>query len=272
MSSLTPQVMFNVEPVSPTLTLGEGPHWHPPTQSLYFVELFQGKINRYHPETNGYFSASIEGYNGIVSLVIPIEFKPDTFVVGLGSSIGTVEWDGRSNKTSRPKYMKLIDDTPGNNLNDGKVDAIGRLWIDTYKYMVEAHDFDIASGDLSNRKVIFDLSVTKIESFPDGITINRDGNLWLACFNSNQESFPILKIDPNTGTLLMTVQLPAYQITSVASGPELDQLYMTTGSIWLTEEQKCKQPYSGALLRVTNTGSTGFAGVSAKYNLCPVEN
>lgn len=49
----------NVERVSPALELGEGPHWNPATQSLYFVDLHQGKINRYHPETNGYFSAII---------------------------------------------------------------------------------------------------------------------------------------------------------------------------------------------------------------------
>jgi len=50
-------------------------------------------------------------------------------VVGLGPSIGLVEWDGFANETSRPEYVKLIDDTPGNRLNDGKADATGRLWV-----------------------------------------------------------------------------------------------------------------------------------------------
>lgn len=51
--------LANVERVSPNLELGEGPHWHTPTRSLYFVDLHRGKINRYHPETNGFFSAVI---------------------------------------------------------------------------------------------------------------------------------------------------------------------------------------------------------------------
>lgn len=68
----------------------------------------------------------------------------------------------------------------------------------------------------------------------------------------------------------MTVQLPAYQITSAAfGGTNLDELYVTTAGYQLNELQKAKRPYSGALFRVTNTGSTGFPGVSAKFHLCP---
>lgn len=57
-----PQVAYNVSRVTPALELGEGPHWDPLTQSLYFVDLHQGKINRYYPKTKGYFSAIIGTY------------------------------------------------------------------------------------------------------------------------------------------------------------------------------------------------------------------
>lgn len=75
--------------------------------------------------------AFAEGY-GDVTLVIPVENKKNTFLVGLGSSIGVVQWDGIANKTSKPLYVKLIDETPGNRLNDGKADATGRLWVGKY--------------------------------------------------------------------------------------------------------------------------------------------
>lgn len=313
----TPQ-QYNVERVSPAMELGEGPHWYSPTGSLYFVDLHQGKINRYHPESNSLFSAKIEGYND-VTVIIPIEDKPDMFVVGLGASLGIVQWDGCSSTTSRPKYEKLIDETPGNRLNDGKADATGRVWVgsmgpeiegnpdhyykyrgslfsveldgtvnkrlsnvsisngmawssdnkefyyvDTYKFAVESYDFDISTGELSNGKVIFDLTANKVAGAPDGMTIDTNGNLWVACYNSNH----ILKIDPKTGTLLTTVELPAYQITSAAfGGPKLDELYVTTAGYQLTDEQRAKRPYSGAVFRVTNTGSTGFEGVSAKIHV-----
>lgn len=80
----------------------------------------------------------------------------------------------------------------------------------------------------------------------------------------------MLKIDPNTGTLLATVEFPAYQVTSAAfGGPKLDELYVTTAGYQLTDEQKSDLPYSGAVFRVTNTGTTGLPGVSVKIHTCP---
>lgn len=138
-----------MEQVTPVLELGEGPHWDPSTESVYFVDLHQGKINRYHPKTKSYYYAVIgescarlnirsnahnpfsylaEGYKD-VTFVIPVDGKPNTFVVGLGPSIGFVDWDGVSTTTSVPEHVKLIDDTPGNRLNDAKADATGRLWV-----------------------------------------------------------------------------------------------------------------------------------------------
>lgn len=78
------------------------------------------------------FSSSFSEDYCDVTLVIPIENTTDSFVVGLGPSIAIVEWDGLSNKTSKPKYVKLIDPSPGNRLNDGKADSTGRLWVGKY--------------------------------------------------------------------------------------------------------------------------------------------
>lgn len=44
---------------------------------------------------------------------------------------------------------------------------------------------------------MFDLISKKIAGDPDGMTIDTDGNLWLACFNSNHVSFIIFKFIPN---------------------------------------------------------------------------
>ncbi|XP_050428277.1 uncharacterized protein LOC126838155 [Adelges cooleyi] len=309
-----------VERCTEPLELGEGPHWQQSTQSLYFVDLHKGSIHRYHPETKSHYKAVIEGYQD-VTLVIPVDEKPNTFVVGLGPSIGVVEWDGVANKTSAPSYLKLVDTKPGNRLNDGKADATGRLWvgsmgpemedlpghyhksrgtlfsveldgsivvrvpnvsisnglawssnnkeffyIDTYKWAVVGFDFDITSGELANPRVIFDLKTKNVSGDPDGMTIDSDGNLWVACFNSNH----ILKINPSTGKLLQSVKLPAYQITSAAfGGPNMDELYVTTAGYQLTDEQYTRRPDSGSLFRILKTGSTGFPGVSAKIHQCP---
>ncbi len=63
-------------------------------------------------------------------------------------------------------------------------------------YQVDAFDFDEASGSISNRRTVFDLRAHGIaegfpNSFPDGIAVDRSGNLWVACFGTgkvNQET------------------------------------------------------------------------------------
>lgn len=40
-----------------------------------------------------------------------------------------------------------------------------------------------------NGKVIFDFRCKNITGDPDGMTIDTDGNLWVACFNSNHVCF-----------------------------------------------------------------------------------
>lgn len=40
----------------------------------------------------------------------------------------------------------------------------------------------------ANGKVIFDLIANKVAGDPDGMTIDKNGNLWVACFNSNHVS------------------------------------------------------------------------------------
>ncbi|KAL5236844.1 hypothetical protein ACI65C_004254 [Semiaphis heraclei] len=312
------QMNSSIQRVSPPMELGEAPHWNPLTQSLYFVDVHRRKINKYHPETSCYTTAMIDCCDPL-SFIIPVHNQPNTFLVGLGPAIGVIRWDGCSNRAEY-RYLKTIDKTPGNRLNDAKADASGRLWvgsmgpemndnpgyyhkcrgslftvefngavtkrlsnisisngmtwsldnklfyyIDTYKYAIEAYDFDLISGNICNGRVIFDFKCKNITGDPDGMTIDTNGNLWVACFNSDH----ILKINPNTSTLMTTIEFPAYQITSVAfGGPNLDQLYVTTASYNTTDVQKSKLPYSGTVFRVIDTCSTGFNGVPVKINLC----
>ncbi|XP_060518780.1 regucalcin-like [Cylas formicarius] len=87
-------------------------------------------------------------------------------------------------------------------------------YIDSFKGTVDQFDFDIETGSIANRTSIFTLdkhglaSGTNLKTnvAPDGMTIDTDGNLWVAVFNSNS----VLKIDPRTPeTLLETVKIPA---------------------------------------------------------------
>lgn len=42
-----------------SLELGEGPHWNPETQSLYFVDIFGNSIHRYDPVNKKHTKAVI---------------------------------------------------------------------------------------------------------------------------------------------------------------------------------------------------------------------
>lgn len=48
-----------IEVISKPLTLGEGPHWVPEEQCLYFVDIFGESIHKYVPSTKTHTQAKI---------------------------------------------------------------------------------------------------------------------------------------------------------------------------------------------------------------------
>lgn len=62
---------------------------------------------------------------------------------------------------------------------------------------------------LDNPKIIFTFNTTNPEEFPDGLTIDTNGNLWVALFGGNG----FIKIDPrNPQTLLDRIGMPSYEV------------------------------------------------------------
>jgi sugar lactone lactonase YvrE len=72
-------------------------------------------------------------------------------------------------------------------------------------------------------------------------------------------------VDPTNGKLLSHISIPTPQVTSVAfGGPQLDELYVTSANILLSEEQQKQYPASGATFRVTGLGVKGYPGQPVK--------
>ncbi|KRG07001.1 regucalcin isoform X1 [Drosophila mojavensis] len=130
-------------------------------------------------------------------------------------------------------------------------------YIDTTDYEVKSYDYDFKTGVASNPKVIYNLrkDSPKTHILPDGMTIDTEGNLYVATFNGST----IYKVNPNTGECLLEIKLPTKQITSVAfGGPNLDILYVTTAS-------KFDQPApAGTTYKVTGLNAKGYPGVNLK--------
>lgn len=99
--------------------LGEGPIWVERDQALWFVDIKSHKIHRYEPESGATRSWDAPGQIGFL---LPAE--KGGFVAGLQSGLAHFEErDGSFTAFSAPE-----PDLPGNRLNDGTVDAQGRLW------------------------------------------------------------------------------------------------------------------------------------------------
>ncbi|KAE8742989.1 regulacin-like (variant) [Frankliniella occidentalis] len=140
---------------------------------------------------------------------------------------------------------------------DGKT----MYYVDSLKKSVDVMSVDVTSGQISDRKTLFSLEANGIHGFPDGMTIDTEGKLWVAVYDGAK----VLRIDPATGTLMSTLDIPAPEVTSVAfGGDKLDELYVTTAAMRATKEVREKYPDAGALFRVTGLGVKGYAGVAAK--------
>ncbi|BET00841.1 anterior fat body protein [Nesidiocoris tenuis] len=129
-------------------------------------------------------------------------------------------------------------------------------YIDSMKHRVEAYDFDMKDGKMNNLRVVFDFKKKNVSGSPDGMTIDADGNLWVACFDGRQ----VIQINPANGEVLQSVKFPRVcQTTSVVfGGPNLDELYVTTAEIKITAEEKEMFPESGSVYRVTGLNTKGL--------------
>ncbi|XP_055641439.1 regucalcin-like [Toxorhynchites rutilus septentrionalis] len=124
-------------------------------------------------------------------------------------------------------------------------------YADSGAYDIKEFDVD-DNGNLNNGKVWYDFKEKgrKPIHFPDGMTIDAEGNLYVAIFYGAK----VLKIN-SRGEIDTEINVPAKQVTSVAfGGPRLDELYVTTAKRQFTDPTTGS---AGATFKVTNLGVTG---------------
>jgi sugar lactone lactonase YvrE len=128
-------------------------------------------------------------------------------------------------------------------------------YVDTPTRRVDVFDFDVVSGELSNRRAL--LEVPAGRGVPDGLTVDADGCIWLALWGGGA----ILRFTPD-GRVDSEVRLPVTRVTSCTfGGRTLDELYITTASIELSQSELANQPYAGAIF-VCRPGIDGVPGNS----------
>jgi sugar lactone lactonase YvrE len=118
-------------------------------------------------------------------------------------------------------------------------------YIDTPTQQVDALDYEVQSGRVSNRRVA--VVVPEALGKPDGMAIDAEGMLWIAMWGGGC----LTRWNPNSGALDRTVSIPALHVTSCAFGGKgLDELYVTTARVRMTETELAEYPHAGGLFRV----------------------
>lgn len=126
-------------------------------------------------------------------------------------------------------------------------------YIDSLSFTVDAFDYNLQSGEISNRRVVYRLE--QDESIPDGQCIDSEGKLWVACYNGGR----VLRIDPETGKRLQTVKLPVSKTTSCCfGGKDYSDLYVTSASKRMDQESLQREPLAGGIFKVTGLGVKGL--------------
>jgi len=111
--------------------------------------------------------------------------------------------------------------------------------------------FDVSSeGELSNKREF--IKFTEDMGWPDGMTCDADGYLWIAHWGGSRVS----RFTPE-GKLDRRIDLPASQITNVVfAGSNLDRMFVTSAAQGL---DRSKEPLAGSLFEVDAGGVKGLA-------------
>uniref|UniRef100_A0A1A8UWU3 Regucalcin n=1 Tax=Nothobranchius furzeri TaxID=105023 RepID=A0A1A8UWU3_NOTFU len=148
------------------------------------------------------------------------------------------------------KHLSEVDISNG---LEWSLDQKTFFYIDSLALSVDAFDYNSSTGHLSNRRVVYHME--EGEGLPDGMTIDAEGNLWVACYNGGR----VIRIDPTTGKRLQTVSLPVMKTTSCCfGGPDYSDLYVTSASLGLSKSERNQQPLSGNTFRVKGLGVKGL--------------
>ena len=262
--------------------LGEGPVWDARSGRLIWVDITAGVIHRTDPTTgaddtldvgrtvgaavpaadgrlaiavdDGFWFADLE--TGELERIAPIPVS-DELMMNDGKTDGAGRfWAGTKDAHgNRPlgSLYRLDPDRSVTGMVDGVTISNGLGWspddtamyyIDSPTHAVDVFRFDPASGSIADRRRLVELP--REWGLPDGMTVDEDGFLWVAFWTGAA----IRRLDPG-GTLVASIGFPVTLVTSCTfGGPELDELYVTTARVGLSDEELRDQPAAGGLFRL----------------------
>ena len=270
-------------------SLGESPLWDPVTERLFWVDINRCLIHQLDPRTgeitdwpcktepgclgradNGrlvaglrdgfyFFSPATGKFEGITD---PEPGKPENrvndgkvdragrFWAGTMRDPNPDEPCGALYKLEGQTAFQMLDGIRIPNSLCWSPDNQTLYFSDTRARVIWGFDFNLASGELTNRRLFVDLQGQL--GRPDGATVDTEGYLWSAEYGGGR----VVRYTPD-GTVDKVVNLPVANVTCPTfGGTDYKTLFITTASQRLTENELAEQPLAGGLfsLKVTVAG------------------
>lgn len=281
--------------------IGESPVWDARRRTLFWVDIDAGLLHCFNPKAA--INRSVQIGRGLSAVVLGeaglalaiqnrIEFRDSPSVAARRTIaierrlagnrtneckadphgrlwVGTMSED-RAPGTGTLYCVELLGDTTTvtpvvapvsiSNGIDWSLDGRLMYFIDSPTMRLDVFDYDRASGALTNRRPLVIFSPDR--GCPDGLTLDDDGFIWVAFYGGGS----VRRYAPD-GTLDGEIDMPVTLVTSCAfGGPDLMDLYITTASNRLTDEERHHQPLAGSLFRcrpgIRGRESKRFAGRS----------
>ncbi|WP_172443352.1 SMP-30/gluconolactonase/LRE family protein [Nonlabens agnitus] len=264
--------------------LGEGALWDAATQRLYWIDIFGKELHVFDPVTHtdktydtgsvvgtvvsvndekvmvalveGIFSidlttGAVELFSDTTDTEVPGRFNDGKVDPNGNFWVGSMPWD---QEARMGKLYKIDGEGNATVMLTGIGISNGIVWakdkstmysIDTKLNNVRAFDYDVATSTISNERVV--VEVPEELGNPDGMAIDENDQLWIGLWNGGI----VAHYDPKSGELLSKIEVPAHNVTSCAFGGEnLDELYITTATQDMTDEEIEKYPLAGSVFVV----------------------
>ena len=262
--------------------LAEGPVWDDRLARLWWIDLLGGIVHLTDPQDgadraipvgqpigalalredgdpvlavqDGF--ALLDAATGRLDLIAPIE--PDD--PGIRMNDGKVGpdggfWAGSMAADESPGRGRLHRLDPDGTVNEILADltipnglewtADGQefLFIDTPTRRVDRFDVGPTGRTISGRRPAVELRPDA--GWPDGMTVDADGFVWVCLW----DGWAVERFAPD-GRFDRRIELPAAQVTSCAfGGPDLHDLFITTGQEGFPPGGSPDQPHAGGLFR-----------------------
>lgn len=274
--------------------LAEGPVWDQDTQRLYWIDIERGRLCRFDPASKsnqewnlgmrvGFAVQTTQGDMLAGTQEGLIRFSCET---GESTPYANPEPDLPNNRFNDGKCdlqgrlwagtMSVIEtETQGTlyrvtgpdavkaqhgpvTISNGlawTADASTMYYIDSPTRRVDAFDFKAETGEISQQRTA--VALPEGIGYPDGMTIDAEDKIWVALW----AGWGVGRFDPTTGEMLAKVEVPVECVTSCCfGGPDMTDLYITTASRDLKEEDRPKQPDAGGIF-VARPGVKGTPSI-----------